>query len=107
MPVYEHRCLNCGYEWEDLYSLRTPIPDTCPNCKTVGQVKRLISGDISVRVALHGQELKNKINEDVKKMKHEIKTNEEVRANLSPGGESGYHQTQLGISEIKNNIKNI
>jgi len=105
MPFYDHECDFCGYIWEDFYSMVDDPPTTCPSCNTTGKVKRLISNNIAVRVALHGQELKDKINEDRKKMSREVAKDENLRANIM--GEDKYHQDQIRSKELDDNLKQL
>ena len=42
MPTYEYRCMNCGYEFEELQKITDPPLAECPECH--GEVQRLISG---------------------------------------------------------------
>jgi hypothetical protein len=93
MPTYEHLCQSCNYEWEDEYSIKADPPTTCPQCKSEGQVKRLISGGSGKgRVELTGHEYKEKVMSDAKALKREAYRNENVMANLV--GESKYHRNK-------------
>jgi putative FmdB family regulatory protein len=42
MPIYEYRCKSCGYEFEELQSLREKPITVCPKC-TKPTVKRILS----------------------------------------------------------------
>ena len=89
--VYEHLCEACNHEWEDIYKLKDPVPDTCPSCNTKGQVKRLISWSAG-RVELSGHEYQQHIKEEAQKLKREASQNENVMANLV--GEDKYNKNQ-------------
>ena len=41
MPIYEYRCLNCGYQFELMQKFSDPPAETCPSC--AGVVQKLIS----------------------------------------------------------------
>lgn len=82
MPTYEHRCNSCGYEWEDIYSINDPIPDTCPECKTKGQVQRLISIPAGGRVELEGRELVQKLWKEGKDLARKARKDENLAANI-------------------------
>jgi putative FmdB family regulatory protein len=43
MPTYEYRCKSCGYEFEELQSIKAESLKVCPQCKKPA-LKRLISG---------------------------------------------------------------
>ena len=92
MPTYDHQCESCSHEWEEVYKMADPIPDVCPNCKTKGKVKRLISW-VAGTVKLTGRENVQKQWEDGKKIAREAKKNENLLANIV--GEEKYHQKEL------------
>lgn len=87
MPTYEHECLVCKEEFEDFYSTTAPIPP-CPKCG--GEAKRLICGTSKGKVELTGAEYAEKVKADTRQLKREMRTNENLRANLI--GESRYNQ---------------
>ena len=89
MPIYEHKCDACSFEWEDIFKLSDPVPVECPSCKQAGQVKRLMSM-CAGRVELTGREHVQKLYAEGKKIKEEAKTNENLLANLV--GESKYNE---------------
>jgi putative FmdB family regulatory protein len=94
MPTYEHLCTKCNHEWEQFYSIKDPVPDTCPSCSEVGGVKRLISGGSGKgKVELSGQEYVDKVMADAASIKREAYRNENVMANLV--GESKYHSDRV------------
>lgn len=105
MPFYDHECSACGHIWEDFYSAVKDPPDTCPKCGVRGKTKRLLPDNISVRVALTGQELKTKIAEDRRKIKQKVKTDENFRANIA--GEDRYNSAETYRSELNKNLKNM
>jgi putative FmdB family regulatory protein len=100
MPVYEHQCQTCQHEWEDEYSVMDDPPDTCPKCQAK-TVKRLISLGGKGVVELTGQELVDKVKSDVKQLKKDMRTNDNVYANLL--GEKRYHDLQTKIDRNKRN----
>lgn len=104
MPFYDHLCKACQYEWEDFYSMVTDPPDTCPKCKVKGEIIRPISAP-AVRVPKTGMELRQEIAEDRKKIRAQSKKDENFKANLK--GESAYHQEQIAIGKINNDLKQI
>jgi putative FmdB family regulatory protein len=82
MPTYEHKCEACEHEWEEHYSIHTDPPRVCPECKTEGQVKRLISGGCGVKVELQGRELVQKLWKEGKDLAKQARTNENLAADL-------------------------
>ena len=89
MPSYEHLCADCNVEFEEFYSMNDPLPP-CPKCKGTN-IKRLISGGSGRGIVeLTGQDLKKKIKQDIKEMKHKMRTDENFRANLQ--GEDTFHK---------------
>lgn len=82
MPTYDHSCRLCNYEWEESYSINSPIPNICPKCKSEGNVKRLISGISGVKVELEGRELVQKLWKEGKDLAKKARTDENLAANL-------------------------
>ena len=41
MPIYEYRCLDCGYQFELMQKFSDPPAETCMSCS--GTVQKLIS----------------------------------------------------------------
>jgi putative FmdB family regulatory protein len=83
MPTYEHLCHHCNYEWEDIYSMKTDAPTTCPECKTEGQVKRLISGGSGKGIVeITGHDLKDKLKKEGQELKQAAMKDENLLANL-------------------------
>ncbi|MBM2846853.1 MAG: Zinc ribbon domain protein [Bacteroidetes bacterium] len=44
MPTYEYQCKNCGFELEELQSMKEPPLVRCPNCKTDSLARIMSSG---------------------------------------------------------------
>jgi putative FmdB family regulatory protein len=82
MPTYEHGCSKCGYEWEDIYSIHDSVPTVCPNCKSEGNIKRLISTPATGKVELTGKDLVRKLWKEGKDLAKQAKTNDNLAANL-------------------------
>jgi putative FmdB family regulatory protein len=82
MPSYDHKCSNCNHEWEDTYSIKAEVPNTCPNCNKEGFVKRLISSGTSANVILEGRELVQKLWKEGKDLARQARTNEKLAHNL-------------------------
>lgn len=104
MPTYLYECPDHG-EFEEYHSMSTVLED-CPKCieegKTgddVKKVKRLICGTSRGVVELTGQELTDKLKEDVRKLKGEAAKSEKVYSNLL--GESRYHDLQTKMDRAK------
>lgn len=87
MPTYLHECLKCTDEFEDFYSTTAQIPP-CPKCG--GEAKRLICGTTKGKVELTGADWAAKVKGDTQQLKRDMRTNENLRANLV--GESRYNQ---------------
>jgi putative FmdB family regulatory protein len=82
MPTYDHLCEACNQEFEDTYSIHAPIPTTCPNCKVDGQVKRLISCNVSAQVELTGRDLVQKLWKEGKDIARQARKDEKLARNL-------------------------
>jgi putative FmdB family regulatory protein len=82
MPTYEHKCSACEHEWEDIYSMRDPVPTVCPNCKVEGQVKRLISVPGKGNVELTGRDLTTKLWNEGKDLARKARTDYKLAENL-------------------------
>ncbi len=41
MPIYEYKCLECGYRFEKFQRLNEASPDFCPRCG--GLIKKVLS----------------------------------------------------------------
>jgi len=101
MPSYEHVCLNedCNYEWEDEYSIKDDPPKICPKCKKE-TAKRLISGGSGKgKVELTGNELKEKLANDVKDIKKRLSTDEKFAANFY--GEGKFQENKTHNEKVK------
>jgi putative FmdB family regulatory protein len=89
MPTYLHKCYDCDFEWTEVYSMKENPPEKCPSCEKVGFVKRLISGIPAVKMIMSGAELKDHIKQEQKKIAQQLKTDENLKANLA--GEEKYN----------------
>ena len=100
MPYYEHQCQdpNCGYEWEDEYSIKDDPPKVCPKCGKE-TAKRMISLGGKGVVELTGQELITKLKGDAKQIMKEAHKDANKYASLL--GEDKYHQIQTQIDRQK------
>lgn len=102
MLTYEYMCTNeeCNHEWEHEAEINDSKLTHCPKC---GQetAKRLISGGSGRGiVSLEGHELMTKVQEDTKKLKREVYSNENTFANMI--GESRY---QSNVQHYENQRK--
>ncbi|HNX41030.1 MAG TPA: zinc ribbon domain-containing protein [Candidatus Aminicenantes bacterium] len=41
MPIYEYRCLKCGYDFEEIQHFNDPVLTECPKC--FGRVEKVVS----------------------------------------------------------------
>jgi len=101
MPTYEHKCqsLECGYEWEDEYSIKQDPPKVCPKCQKE-TAKRLVSGGSGRgTVELGANELIAKLKDDAKTLQKDAAKNEKVYANLL--GEDRYQSMQTRMDNRK------
>jgi putative FmdB family regulatory protein len=106
MPTYEHLCEECKHEWDQVYSMKDSPPTVCPECKTDGKVKRLISGGSGRGIVrLTGHERTAHIASESRKFQKQLATNENLRANVI--GEDKYHQSQLQKSKLDNELVKI
>ncbi len=39
MPIYEYKCLSCGYEFEEIQKFSDPVVSICPKCGGVVEKK--------------------------------------------------------------------
>lgn len=103
MPTYDHLCEKCKHEWEDVYKMSEPVPNTCPSCKEVGGVKRLISAAAPGKVELYGKELAAHLYSEGKKIKNEILSGGSKSINILANviGEDKFHQNQLIEDRLK------
>lgn len=95
MPWYEHLCHACQQEFEDLYSMKDPIPTLCPLCGIEGKIQRLISLTAPGKVELTGMELKSKLQSEGKAMARSM--NENQFANLH--GSDEQHNARVVANE--------
>jgi putative FmdB family regulatory protein len=98
MPCYEHICESCSHEWEETYSIKNDPPKTCPNC-AAETVKRLISLGGKGVVELYGQDLVDKVKDDTRKLKEDMKKSDKLYASML--GEDKYHQLQTQMDRRK------
>jgi len=96
MPVYEHRCIECEYEWEDIFKLNDPIPEECPECHAKGKVERLISW-CRGKVELSGRELTQQLWAEGKQLARQAQKDENLAADII--GHDKYHQGELAQSK--------
>ncbi|MCK9567821.1 zinc ribbon domain-containing protein [Candidatus Pacearchaeota archaeon] len=82
MPTYLHICNACNQEFEDIYSIHAAVPTVCPNCNVEGQVKRLISCNVSANVELTGRELVQKLWKEGKDLARQARTDEKLARTL-------------------------
>lgn len=82
MPTYEHECSKCEYIWEDIYSIHDSVPTVCPNCKSEGTVKRIISRPGTGQVILTGKELVAQLRKEGKELAKKARKDENLAANL-------------------------
>ena len=104
MPIYDHLCEECNYEWDDLFKMSDPVPTICPSCNTSGKIKRLISVCVG-RVELGFQEQKQQIKDDRKRLSKEVRNNENLRANIV--GESNYNRAVTTGQSLTNELVKI
>lgn len=98
MPLYEHLCNSCEFEWEDSYSIKADPPKNCPNCQAENVIRLISLGSRGV-VELTGHELINKTKEDIVKLKQDMHSNSKVYANML--GEEKYHNLQTRLDRQK------
>jgi len=105
MPTYEHKCQNvdCGYEWEDEYSIKSDPPKICPECKEETAMRIISGGAGKGIVVLAGHELSAKLKEDTIKLKKELSTNENTYANFV--GEDRYQGNKIYNEDVKQKTK--
>lgn len=100
MPDYDHQCQSkeCGYEWEETYSIKADPPKICPKCKQE-TAKRVISLCGRGVVELVGQDLVDHVKADAKRIAKEAAKDDKKYANLL--GESKYEQLQQRMDRQK------
>lgn len=101
MPTYEHACLNeeCKHKWEDEYSIKQDPPNACPKCLKE-TAKRLISGGSGKGVVeLYGQDLVDKLKQDVRQLKSDMSKSDKVYANML--GDGNYENLQRRMDSRK------
>jgi putative FmdB family regulatory protein len=98
MPLYEFQC-QCGYEFEDILSLSDPLPNKCEECGAEGKIRKLISLPAYGKVELYGQELKNHLKADAKKMMKKAETDQNLLGALV--GSDRLHTNELTKAKIR------
>jgi putative FmdB family regulatory protein len=101
MPNYDHACYECEYEWEDTYSIKMDPPTVCPKCS--GKARRVILQVPAGTVKLEGAELKQHITDERKKIRHQLKSDEKLKANLM--GEEKFHNTETNVKKIGEELR--
>jgi len=102
MPTYDYECPTHGI-FEEFHSTSIKL-EQCPQCKEAGkdqEIKRLISLGSKGVVELYGNDLVDKLKEDVQKLKGEAAKDEKVYSNLL--GEDKYQAMQTKIDRQKRN----
>jgi len=98
MITYLHKCDACNHEWEAEYSIKDNPPKFCPACNAEA-VRRLINCEGGARMELNPDEFKEKMKEEVNKIKRESERNENYLANLV--GESKYQSNTVQKEQIR------
>jgi len=99
MPLYDQKCTNCGYEWEDFYKVADPVPP-CPKCGS--EAKKLLSA-VYGSVELTGQDLVQKVKREAVELKNKASRDEKTLANLV--GEKKYNDNKNLQSKLKDSLK--
>lgn len=89
MPTYPYECQECGHEFEEFHEITAEPLKTCPKCNKDSLKRMIYGGSGKGIVQLYGQDLKDKIYSDAKKIRAEAHKNENVMANLV--GENKFH----------------
>lgn len=95
-------CNDCEHEWEDLVDGELP---PCPKCNSANTRTTFPKKIGYVKVELNRIEKKQKLKEDSAKLKKEMKSNENLRANVM--GEEKYNNEVKMAKEIKDNLRNL
>ncbi len=103
MITYLHKCDTCLHEWEAEYSIKDEPPKICVKCG-VESVRRLINHEGGARMELTDEEFKDKLKDEVNKIKKEASKNENYLANLV--GENKYNSNVSGREALKREYKN-
>jgi hypothetical protein len=101
MPTYDYLCEVSNEEFECFHSITKELEE-CEICANKGmeqhKPKRLISGGSGRGIVeLTGQDLKNKIKEDAKKLKGEVYSDANKYANVL--GETRYQKIQSDMDK--------
>ena len=89
MPIFEYECGNCEYVWEDTILSGEPEPEFCPQCEEK-EVRKLMSLPAAGKVKLYGQDFKNQMATEAKKLEQQMYRDENLLANFV--GEKKYEQ---------------
>ncbi|MHA2609657.1 MAG: FmdB family zinc ribbon protein [bacterium JZ-2024 1] len=46
MPIYEFRCKQCQYQWQEFLVPQESLPDKCPRCG--GEVRKLLPSSVGI-----------------------------------------------------------
>lgn len=98
MITYLHKCDSCNHEWEAEYSIKDAPPKFCVKCNAES-VRRLINNEGHSKMELTDAEFKEKLGEEVNKIKKEASKNENYLANLI--GESKYNGNVTAREKLK------
>jgi len=104
MITYLHKCDACNHEWEAEYSIKDNPPKNCPSCGAEA-VRRLINCEGGARMELNPEEFKEKIKDEVNKMKQQASKNENYLANLV--GEKKFQENVATKEKIKRDFGNM
>jgi len=82
MPIYEFVCCGCGYEFEELMSIRDNCEIPCPKCE--GKVEKKVSFTLVEVNYKNAKELVDrKLKKEIKEVVDKIKGgNENLAANI-------------------------
>lgn len=97
MITYLHKCDSCEHEWEAEYSIKDDPPKFCPKCN-METVRRLINHEGGVRMELNDNEFKEKLKDEVAKIKQKASKDENYLANLV--GEKKYNQNVVNKEKV-------
>lgn len=104
MITYLHRCDTCSHEWEAEYSIKDSPPKFCVKCNAE-TVTRLINCEGGAKMELNAEEFKEKLQDEVNKMKSQANKNENYLANLV--GEDKYNSNVKTKETIRRDFGNL
>lgn len=105
MPVYEFECQKCEHIWDDIMSVKDPIPEQCPECFTSGCVVKLISLPAKGKVELVGDELVSSIMSSAKSDQKRATKDENFYANIV--GESNHHANLINSRKKSSEVNSV